>query len=492
MNSPRSQAVLIPLFAAVLLLTCMNVFYINIRISNPWPNSAWEPVILLDSWRMVHPPAHPIYSMESPSPLTYGPMKAWTLGQAFKFTGPNLWMGRFFSLGSALLATGILAWVWTRKRAPLFFIPAWCFLMTGNLVCKNYYVDARPDMEAILFSVLGILAFYRGCERGKHAFCLLGTVCLVIGFFYKQTAAIWAAVPLVVVVLEWNRTVLKRKLLFAAFPLLVFFLLLIGMKLALPDLYRHMIEAASNHKTKPLNFLARVSHVMLYSPPLIATLFCWLTADGFPWLKDSRLKWLIASAIVGVPACTYFASGGGGDLNSLIPVWLIFASFCVHSIDSFRGVLAQETVSFKRRMATSCFLALLLMAPAGGHMLSLISWTCLTHGDEHYSSAIECAKALPGRVICPQDPGVVFFAKGYAGRSVYAELDQRFTKGEWPNEVPQCVIDEVRQADWVISVESGFGASGMISGLLAELKFQAVRFPDLDGSVYRVWRRTGK
>ena len=69
----------------------------------------------------------------------------------------------------------------------------------------QYFTENRPDMTALMFVTLSLLLIGFGQERRRGGFVAVGSACLVIGFFFKQTAAVFAAVPLIALVLRGRR-----------------------------------------------------------------------------------------------------------------------------------------------------------------------------------------------------------------------------------------------------------------------------------------------
>ena len=90
-------------------------------------------------------------------------------------------------------------------------------------------------------------------------------------------------------------------------------------------------------------------------------------------------------------------------------------------------------------------------------------------------------RTLPGLVVCPEDPTIPLYGKGFAGRNLFTEKDALPTNGLWPTFTPQPVLDELRSADYVIDV-TNYERKDVEDGLLVRLGFEPVAQapPDLE------------
>jgi hypothetical protein len=106
--------------------------------------------------------------------------------------------------------------------------------------------------------------------------------------------------------------------------------------------------------------------------------------------------------------------------------------------------------------------------------------------DGEYWKAVSVVRELPGKVICPEDPTIPFYARGYVGLNVYSENDTHLHNGIWPDRPTPAVMAEIRAADYVVDhcefIEVG-------ESLFRELGFEPVKDVPLDPKCYRVWRR---
>ena len=82
----------------------------------------------------------------------------------------------------------------------------------------EYFAENRPDMTALMFAALAMLLIGYGLEDRRALPVIVGSACLVIGFFFKQTAAPFAAVPLAASLLRWEKPTRSRTF-WTLFPL---------------------------------------------------------------------------------------------------------------------------------------------------------------------------------------------------------------------------------------------------------------------------------
>ena len=97
-------------------------------------------------------------------------------------------------------------------------------------------------------------------------------------------------------------------------------------------------------------------------------------------------------------------------------------------------------------------------------------------------------RTLPGLVVCPEDPTIPLYGKGFAGRNLFTEKDALPTNGLWPTFTPQPVLDELRSADYVVDV-TNYERKDVEDGLLVRLGFEPVARAPPDLECYRFWQR---
>ena len=111
--------------------------------------------------------------------------------------------------------------------------------------------------------------------------------------------------------------------------------------------------------------------------------------------------------------------------------------------------------------------------------------------DKDYREALAVAGRLSGTVVCPEDPTIPFYGNGYVGLNLFSEHDARADHGGWPLAMPELVLDEMRQADFVVDVQEYWGEN-VDDALLKRLGFQAMDVPSIDPGCYRIWRKNSR
>ena len=141
------------------------------------------------------------------------------------------------------------------------------------------------------------------------------------------------------------------------------------------------------------------------------------------------------------------------------------------------------------RLLLGSFLAVLMLMTAFPHLTR-------QHGlilprsprDRAYAQAVTAAKAMPGTVICPEDPTIPVHARQYAGLNVFIEYDAHPVDHDWPRTPPEPVLAEIRRADYLIDVCDYF-QDIIKDELLLSLGYEPLDTATLDPSCYRIWRR---
>ena len=95
-------------------------------------------------------------------------------------------------------------------------------------------------MSALLFGSAALVVCGMGVERKRWPIVLLGSMCLVVGFFFKQTVAVFAAVPLLALFLRTRRPA-RKELLIASIPLGVMGAVIVCLGFVSPAIHHYMI-----------------------------------------------------------------------------------------------------------------------------------------------------------------------------------------------------------------------------------------------------------
>ncbi len=254
-----------------------------------------------------------------------------------------------------------------------------------------------------------------------------------------------------------------------------------------PTIYHYMIDVPRSFPLDMVRSVRCLWDLLLDSPLFLVLLGEWLVLDGGSLRKDPRVLWVVAVLVVTIPFSAVAAGKVGGASNSLLPALLAMMTFCVLRLPRLLDRMEQPSSCRSSCLALGSFLSLLMLMTAVPHMTrghnpiaSRPEW------DREYLNAVAIAKALPGKVISPEDPTIAFYAKGYVGLNLSAEYDTHLVNGYWPNRPPEPLLTEILNADHIVdlSLPPELGESN-----LGELGFVEVGDLPLDPKCYRVWRR---
>ena len=244
----------------------------------------------------------PVYELPPDGHAThmYGALVPWVQGEIFRWTGANNVSGRLLSLISSLLLVTLLALVFRGERSAWAVAIAWAAILGVDHRSGHYFAENRPDMTAILFGATAMVLFGLGLERRRWPLVILGSACLLLGFFFKQTVAIFAAVPLVVLFLRARRPA-RTEILLASFPIAVMAGVILGLGVFSPVIHHYMIKVAGAYSVGWAR-AARNLWDMLLDSPLFLVLLAELIVFGEGLRREGpRVCWLLATLAVAIP-----------------------------------------------------------------------------------------------------------------------------------------------------------------------------------------------
>jgi hypothetical protein len=432
----------------------------------------------------------PVYELTPGGHSThvYGSLVPWVQGEIFRWVGPNNISGRILSLVSAVTAVTLLAVTMRGERSAWYLAVAWALILGVNHRSGEYFAENRPDMTAMMFAAAGVLLMGYGQERRRVLWVALGSAWLVAGFFFKQTAFIFSVVPIVVLILRWRRPT-RPEILHALVPLGVSIGVVLLLRILSPTVYYYMIDVPKAFGLDGLRAARCFWNLLLDTPLFLVLLGEWIVTDRASMRKDPRVLWLFAVFAVAIPFSAVSAGKVGGASNSLLPALLAMMTFSALRLPRLLSHLETPTAPVYSRLMLGSFVALLMLMTAFPHMTrshnpiaSLPVW------DGEYWNAVSVARGLSGKVICPEDPTIALYAKGYAGQNVYSENDTHLVNGAWPEIPPQSVMTEILTADYVVDIVD-YWDDILGKKLLQDLGFETAEGFSLDPALYQIWRR---
>ena len=315
----------------------------------------------------------------------------------------------------------------------------------------------------------------------------------MVGAFFKQTAAAFTMIPIVAVFAGDPRRLGRTVL--AAFPMFLVVISFLVMRVSAPVMWHFMVSLFGQYRIAPAKIVTIAVELLVTMPLFWAALIEWLSTDAASSWRSPRARWLIATILCVVPmSCASMAKDGGAP-NSLLPALVALGAFCI-----WRSPVLLEFLRDGRQPSTARFLlssvvAGVLFLQVFPNLRVLVSFRG-GHGVAERLKVIEEVRTLPGRVVCPDDPTIPLFAKGYAGRTAVLEADAAgydFTRTE-------ALLKEISSADYVIVMQPAVGENGMAQvttgvgvGLPdAEIErngFERASFRSTTTPVYVLWHR---
>jgi Dolichyl-phosphate-mannose-protein mannosyltransferase len=473
--------------AVICLITGWNLVRLMIASA---PRNPWEAAEVVEAWRSLK--GLPVYefSPEGHATHMYGAFVPVVQAELFRLVGPNNVSGRALSLVSALLTVTLIAITMRSERSVSNLVISWAMILGVNHRSGQYFAENRPDMPAILCATLALFLMGIGLERRRWRYVVLGSACLVTGFFFKQSVAVMAAVPLVVLIVRARRPA-AWEIFFSFVPLAVMCAVILGLKRINPAVYHYMIEVPGGYNINWPRAVKFVWELLLDSPLFLFAVGEWIIFDQGSVRKDPRIPWLLAVLAVAIPTCAVAHAKVGGWPNSLLPAFLAMTAFCALRLPGlFQRVDNQESPP-RSRLVNGAFLAVLVLMTTFPHLRYEDSLLVpRSPQDQGYWPAVAYTRGLPGTVVCPEDPTIPLYAKGFAGRNLFTEKDALPTNGAWPTFTPQPVLDELRLADYVVDV-TNYERKDVEDGLLERLGFEPIPLAPVDLDCYKFWRRKG-
>ncbi len=437
----------------------------------------------------------PVYEPSPPGHSThvYGASVPYVQGAIFRWTGVNNVSGRLLSLFSAL-STVVLIAICLRGDRSAWYLGIACALLLGvNFRSWEYFAENRPDMPALWFATLGVVLTSRGQETRRVGWVALGSACLVAGFFFKQTAFIFTAVPLVALVLRF-RWPARSEVWLALIPPLTAVATVVGLKWGNPTVYHYMIEVP---KAFGLRWPAAARdgwELLLDSPLFLLLVGEWIMFERGSLRRDPRVLWVAAALVVAIPFSAVTTAKVGGAPNSLLPALFAMMAFCVLRLPRLLRFVEGSGSGWSSRLAAGSFLALMILLTAFPRLSNrhgLI--TPESKHQEAYWPLVQLVETLPGSVVCPEDPTIPFYGKNYVGYNIFMEYDTHLANGVYADHPPDWVLKEVETADYLVDVYDT--TQDLIKpSMLRSQGFEpvAIEGMTLETSGYQLWRRGGR
>jgi hypothetical protein len=491
-SSLRRMLVALPTLVMVLVYLWAAAHTAKARLLRPWTQSPWESEIVMDAWRVVH--HQPVYTDPALDHAThmYGPLGTYIVAPFIKKYGADPRIPRFIALLAALTLCVLMSMTLSHRSGSWWLTAAMIFALSYLQFyrIREWATEARPDATALLCGFIAIVFFYRAaCAislRNVWTWSTLGAVATLVTFFFKQPVAMVALLPPLMLVFNQTREI-ARRIAPAVLPLAALAGAIALLKLLAPWVYHYMVAVPGMYPVSPGTWFLALLELLRFNTLFVATLFAWIALRSGSEQSDPIDRWLIAtiliSGLVGSAARAKF----GGYFNSLLPTYLAMSVFVARKLPALLRSVASQNPPVVVLFAILPALLLLadIVAPAGGRTLNPGA-IALQHGDASFTTIIKAAKSLPGKFVSPDDPLIALNAKAYAGRCEECELDAIGRNStEFP--LPQYMLDELRDADWVLQV-SAARPSTIPDDTLSQMGFQKTSGIIPRTAVYTLWK----
>jgi hypothetical protein len=475
-----SSRLILPLLVVLALVAVAAVYVAAVQLGDHVPLSPWEPAIAMEGLRLDA--GLPIYETAHATHL-YGPLLTVSLGGVFKIFGLNFIAARItmaiFAFALAICLSAILC----REKSLGCWAMAFLLFLGINFRTNLIVFSAQPDWAAAFLAVAGLCLWI---ARGNSLFRWCVSIALFISAtLFKQTSAALAVVPLVCVLL-WKRPLRVRDLPVSVLPTMSILLALATIRLLSPQMFHSIVTVPAAIRIYPERALNVALYLFVSFPIFFIAL--WSIFRSRNSIMETE-HWILSALVVLIPISIWTTCKSGAGGNSLLLAYLAMTALFVARqnaiFDSLRSLSTQRSFLAAAVIALAIFISLFFQF---GHDVALLS---VRHGDEKYDAAVEVARGLNGTVVSPQDPTVVYRATKYFGRSLYFELDTHEVAGNWPNELPMSILQELQQANHVIAVRS-YVPTPMLERSLGAIGFHQVSFPELQNSAYTVWSKNSE
>jgi hypothetical protein len=430
------------------LLACVSISY---RLSLSRPGNPWEAALIAEGWRASN---HiPVYESQEAghATLMYGPAEPFVLGWLFKVFGPTKLVPQLLSVGGALCLV-LLNWIILRP-----FLSSVCqclaILSFVAIECRvNYFAEGRPDLLAWAFGFAGLFFAFYGHQNKWNGGYVIGAALITVGVCFKQTAAMLIVVPPIAILICGRRSVSLPSFLFSLTPLVCVGVFFLCIYLLAPDLYHYMVVVPRSYPVSievwlkgMWSFLAGAAclwfglgSVLGAASPLGVSPF------ALGWRQQTC--WVAVMLVVALPAAALTAAKAGGTSNSLIPAWfslitlswLLLAPFLAGSQEAVRSIPKGYQI------VVSALVVLFTILPVPYSLRYYMRYW--GESNKEYAEVISRVKTLRGRVLSPEDPTIMLYARGEINRSIFVEYDAV----GWPSEIPQFLLNELSQADYIV------------------------------------------
>jgi hypothetical protein len=497
--SPSRLHPTVLIYIAAAVIAAVNLSAVGYRLGRPQPTNPWESALIVDAWRLAN--GQTVYERPEATgahaTTMYGPLQTLCMAGVFRMAGPNNYVGRGMTAAAALAVVLFVPWLMAAGHSLGSRLVGAAMLLGLHLPMRGYFAEARPDVAAVLFSVVAVACWARGWEAERRGWYALGLAALIAAVLFKQTAAAMVIVPGLVAIIS-PREVRRRRLAAALLPPLAVAATFLTIRLTHPIAVWYLLDLPSQYPIRWQQAITGPLVMVRFLPLAVVLMADWWLSGGpvapQPQSGDSksaiddaaRVRWALAAFFATAIAAVLAQAKFGGDRNSFLPPLVALSAISIARLDRLLDACSDATRPALARWGLATLTAWLLAAGA----FAEAGWGELRshfdHGDNTYPRVIAALRDLPGRVVCPDDPTLVLYSRGQPGRTLMVEMDAALH----PASPPDYVLADVRNADWLVQV------NGRWQRWLTDERLRALGFVPAEESfgagAYRLWRKGGK
>ena len=408
----------------------------------------------------------------------YGPLHTVALAGIFRIAGLNLLAARIIFSLAALVLAATATTLCSRGALRKYWVIGLLLFLAVSFRTSIIFFSAQPDCIAALLGIVGLTMWIT--RRNSVLRGILSILLFLTAMFFKQTAAAFALIPPLYAML-WNRPLRVRAVGVSLIPLGALCFALLLLRLGWPTVFASMV-------TIPASIQIRGDRLLPAAIYLLATFPVLLVAVGAAIAGERTVaeQWIIAAGVGLVPVSIWATIKSGGSYNSLLPAYLAMTALFVVQLDKLskwiRDLGGSRTLWAEWTIAVAVLCSFFFQSDRAFTLL-VDRW-----GDDKYDTVVALARHFRNGVVCPQDPTIPYRANGYIGRSLFYELDAHAVSGNWPNELPLSLQQEMRSSKYVIQV-NGFVPAAVFDRGLRALDFSPLAIDSLNDSAYTIWAK---
>jgi hypothetical protein len=466
-----------PFLFLIVAVAMATLCAVVLQLATNIPLSPWESSIAMEAMRLNS--GLPIYESGHATHM-YGPLLDVLFAVVFRILGLSLPAARISMSILAIALAIFLSVILCRGKGRHLLLIAIAIFLGINFRTNLVFFSMQPDCAAALCALAALYLWITRADSFLRAAAAISL--FTCAMLFKQTNAAVALVP-IAHVLIWQQPIPFRRLAAAAIPTMSILLVIAAIRIFWPQMFFAIVAVPASIQIHPERAFAIAFYLVATFPLFLIAIMSILRSSGS--ITEIE-RWILSVILIVLPVSIWTMCKSGSDYNSLLLAYLamtaLFVSRLSPIVDWLRSMPILRSFFFASAMVIVVFISLFVKSNKAAALLFA------RHGDDKYDSAVSIARGLNGTVVAPQDPTIPYRAKKFFGRSLFFELDTHAVNGNWPDELPESILQELAQAKHVITVRS-FVPTPVFERSLPQNGFHQVSFPELQDSAYTVWSK---